>query len=201
MARSRQAALVLPKPREMTSATSLRGCLRAGTERQRRRIGILLAQAGDARHGAGAQRAEGQHRVDQPGRGQQVAEGPLEAGDRRHVGAEHVSQRARLGAVGVGRAVAVGHDQAHVGRLQRGTGQRGADGAHQAVAVVAHRQQAQRFAAAAEAQHLAQHGGAAFGGGGLGFQRQRRRAFAHRAAVVARVEGPQPCADSRPSWW
>jgi len=50
---------------------------RAGAQRQRRCIGIGRAQAGDARHGAGAQGGDGQHRVDQPGRGQQVAEGHL----------------------------------------------------------------------------------------------------------------------------
>ena len=92
----------------------------------------------------------------------------------------------------------MGDDHADVGRREAGVGERVADRARDAVAVVADREQALGLAGRRAAEHLAEHAGAALCGRGFGLEHQRGRALAEQAAVVARVEGAQRLARDQP---
>ena len=84
-ARTTSATFMPPNPRQRTRAMSLRGdCGPADTGNgQDLRIGRL--QRGDAGQHAFAQGVQRQHEIKHAGRGDQMAEGPLESGDGRQI--------------------------------------------------------------------------------------------------------------------
>ena len=153
----------------------------------------------------GAQRRERQHRLDQARGRQQVAEGPLEAGDRRHVGAEHAAparapRRRRTWRVPLPCATIMPTSRRLAARRRASaasiartspspssrTGSRPSPSLPQPEPeqFAEHAWRRARCAARFRLQH------------------QRRGAFAHHAAVVARVERPQRLrATAGPVWW
>ena len=191
-ARSRQAAFVPPKPRDSSSAMSLRGarCSRAAfSGAHAGSSSVSGAMPGTTLARSAASPIDG---FDQSGGGQQVAEGPFERRDRRHVGRQtrepalappkHPSSAVPLPCAMI-MPTSAGRE---VGRRQRSF-----DRAHQAVAVVADGQQAQSVAAAAGTEEFAEGRGTALLRGRLGFEHDGGGAFAHHAAVMTEIERPQ----------
>ena len=178
-------------PRQRMSATRVRGACGGGDTGSPAHSGSRRSRVATAGHFVPRERRQRERRFQDPCGSDQVTDRPLEGGHRRRRGAEDATDRRRLRNVGLGRAVAVRHDHADVGGRERRVGERLRDRACQAVAVVADRRQALRFARVSAAQDLAQHRRIARRGGVRGLQDQRARALAEEAAVVPGVERPQ----------
>ena len=185
--RTSSAVLVLPNPRDSTSATLQRGAARVARHIEPRAGVVERRERRDPGHDALPQRLQRQHRLERAGCREQVAERPLEPGDRRHPGAEHAHQRARFGDIGIARAVGVRDDHADIRRGDPGVVEREAYRAREALAIIADRQQAFGFGRRAAADQLALHARTALVDRFLALDDQRRRAFAENAAVARRV--------------
>ena len=141
---------------------------------------------------AAAQRREREHRLEDAGGGDQVAERPLERGHRRQRGAEHAAERRGLGSVGLP-ACRCRARRSCRRRRRRCRASASACSIARATPSPSSRiaSRPSRFAGVAAAQDFAQHRRAARRGRGLGLEHQRAGAFAEQAAVVPRVERPQ----------
>ena len=140
---------------------------------------------GTTRHAA----RPGQRRVDQPGRGQQVAEGPLEGGHRRQP-APKTRQRARFGASesGVPLPCATIMPTSPAAARRRPARHWIARARPSPSARIG---RAHGLAGAAAAQQLAEHGGAAARPAASVSSISAAAPSPSSAAVVARIEGPQ----------
>ena len=179
---------MLAKPRQMTSAMSLVGaCADAetGTPAQSGSGVVHTAMPGTLPR-LSATRAT--RCFDDPGGRNEMAERPLERSDRRRAPAEHGANRGGLRGIRLRRPVAVRDDHPDIRGANSRFVERLPDCAHDAIAVVADRDQPLRFAGVAAAQVLADHRRFAAGRGRFRFEHHRASAFAEQAAGAARVE-------------
>ena len=122
-ARTTRAVFMPPNPRQRTRPMSPQA---AGVPRRPARgpvAGSSVLRRGDAGRDTLVQRHQGQHQIENARSRNQVAEGPLESGDRRRSITKDAADAPGLRSVRGPGAIAVRDDQAHLVRANPGIGE------------------------------------------------------------------------------